>query len=139
VGAGTDLGQVLAYVNRVTTRRAVVFIVSDWVASGYERELDVTARRHDTIAVQLVDPRERELPDVGVAAVADPESGRVGYLDTSSARVRAAYEARGVAFDAAVRGALRRRGIDHIRLETGRDYVAPLLAFFQRRERRRLH
>jgi uncharacterized protein (DUF58 family) len=138
-GSGTDLAAALAYVNRVTTRRAVVFIVSDWVASGYERELDVTARRHDTIAVQLVDPRERELPDVGVAAVRDPESGRLSYLDTSSPVVRAAYQARGVSFDAAVRSTLRRRGIDHIRLETGRDYVAPLLAFFQRRERRRLH
>lgn len=138
-GSGTDLAAALAYVNRVTTRRAVVFIVSDWVASGYERELDVTARRHDTIAVQLVDVRERELPDVGVAAVSDPESGRWSYLDTSSPVVRAAYQARGAAADAAVRSTLRRRGIDHIRLETGRDYVAPLLAFFQRRERRRLH
>ena len=138
-GSGTDLAQALAYVNRVTTRRAVVFIVSDWIASGYERELDVTARRHDTIAVQLVDTRERVLPDVGLAAVTDPETGRRSYLDTSSAAVRSAYAARGVSFDAAVRSTLRRRGIDHIRLETGRDYVAPLLAFFKRRERRRVH
>ncbi|HWZ59605.1 MAG TPA: DUF58 domain-containing protein [Gemmatimonadaceae bacterium] len=138
-GVGTDLAQALAYVNRVTTRRAVVFIVSDWMAAGYERELDVTARRHDTIAVQLVDARERELPDVGLAAVRDPETGRVAYLDTSRRDVRTAYQERGVAFDAAVRGALRRRGIDHIRFETGRDYVAPLLAFFRRRERRRMH
>jgi uncharacterized protein (DUF58 family) len=138
-GSGTDLAQALAYVNRVTTRRAVVFIVSDWIAAGYERELDVTARRHDTIAVQLVDPRERELPDIGLAAVADPETGRWSYLDTASAVVRAAYQDRGVSFDATVRSALRRRGIDHIRLETGRDYVAPLLAFFRRRERRRMH
>jgi uncharacterized protein (DUF58 family) len=138
-GRGTDLTAALAYVNRVTTRRAVVFIVSDWIAAGYERELDVTARRHDTVAVQLVDPRERELPDVGLTAVTDPETGRWAYLDTHSPAVRAAYLDRGAAFDATVRSALRRRGIDHIRLETGRDYVAPLLAFFRRRERRRAH
>jgi uncharacterized protein (DUF58 family) len=138
-GTGTDLAVALAYVNRVARRRAVVFIVSDWIAKGYEHELDVTAQRHDVIAVQLVDRRERELPNVGVAGVLDPESGRVAYVDTSSAAVRTAYAARGEAFDVAVRQVMRRRGIDHIRLETGRDFVGPLLAFFQRRERRRVH
>lgn len=138
-GTGTRMAAALDYVNRVTTRRAVVFVVSDWIGVDPGAALDITARRHDTIAVQLVDPRERELPDVGLVTVADPETGAWRYLDTSSAAVRTGFRARGVRFDAGVRETLARRGIDHIRLETGRDYVAPLLSFFTRRERRRQH
>jgi uncharacterized protein (DUF58 family) len=137
-GRGTDIGAVLAYVDRVLRRRAVVFIVSDFVAprGTYARALDAVAARHDTIAVQLVDPRERELPDVGLLTVRDPESGQWRTIDTGSDAVRAEYAARGARFDAEVRRSLERRGVDCIRLETGRGYVAPLVAFFRRRERR---
>ncbi len=140
-GRGTDLAAALAYVNRVLHRRAVLFLVSDWMApaDGVRRELAIAARRHDTIAVQLVDPRERELPAVGLVTVRDPESGRWQTLDTGSAAVRAEYAARGARFDAQVRQTLQRRGVDLIRLETGRGYVGPLVAFFRRRERRQLH
>jgi uncharacterized protein (DUF58 family) len=137
-GRGTDLGAALAYVDRVLRRRAVVFIVSDFVAprGTYARALDAVAARHDTIAVQLVDPRERELPDVGLLTVRDPESGQWRTIDTGSATVRSEYATRGARFDAEVRRSLERRGVDCIRLETGRGYVAPLVAFFRRRERR---
>jgi len=136
---GTNLGAALAYVNRVLTRRAVVFVLSDWLTTGYEHELDVTARRHDTIAVQLIDPRERVLPNVGLLTVRDPENGAWRHVDTGSSAVRTAFHQRAVAFDAALLRTLQGRGVDLIRLETGRSYVAPLLRFFRGRERRRLH
>jgi uncharacterized protein (DUF58 family) len=138
-GRGTQMAAALDYVNRVTTRRSVVFLVSDWIGVDPGAALDITARRHDTIAVQLVDPRERELPSVGLVTVADPETGAWRYVDTSNAAVRTAFQARGARFDARMRDLFARKGIDAIRLETGRDYVAPLLSFFSRRERRRLH
>jgi uncharacterized protein (DUF58 family) len=134
-GTGTDLTDALEYANRLLTRRAVIFLVSDFLAEGYERVLKATSRRHDTIALQLVDPRERELPDVGLVAARDPESGGWRYVDTSSRVVRETFRRRGQEFDQALTRSLRRRGVDVIRLETSRPYVEPLLAFFRMRER----
>jgi uncharacterized protein (DUF58 family) len=134
-GARTDLTSALEFTNRILTRRAVVFLVSDFLAEGYDRVLKATARRHDTIALQLVDPRERELPDVGLVAVRDPEGDGWRYLDTGSRRVRETFRSRGAAFDATLAQSLRRRGVDVIRLDTSRPYVEPLLAFFRMRER----
>jgi uncharacterized protein (DUF58 family) len=113
----------------------VIFLVSDFLAEGYDRVLKATARCHDTIALQLVDPRERDLPDVGLVAVRDPEEGAWRYVDTGSRALRQAFRRRGEEFDAALARTLRRRGVDLIRLETSRPYVEPLLAFFRMRER----
>lgn len=135
VGSGTDLAVALDFVNRVLRRRAVVFIVSDFFTSGYEQVLKGTARRHDTIAVQLRDPRERELPDVGLLTVRDPETGVWRHIDTSNRFTRERYRHRVDEFDAGLLRFLRRQGMDLIRLETGRTYAEPLLAFFRRRER----
>jgi len=136
---GTDLRAALEFVNRVLRRRAVVFVVSDWLAAGYESELERTARRHDTIAVQLVDRRERDVPDVGLLVMRDPESGVWRYLDTGDGATRDAFRDQGAAFDAGLRRELRRRGVDLIGLETERDYVPALLSFFRSRAHARAH
>jgi uncharacterized protein (DUF58 family) len=138
-GRGTDLAAAVEFVNRVLRRRAVVFIVSDWRAAGYERELEIAARRHDTIAVQLGDPRERELPDLGLITLRDPETGEWHYVDSSDPRVRSHLRERAAEFDAALRRSLQRLGVDLIRLQTGEGHVAPLLSFFRRRERALRH
>jgi uncharacterized protein (DUF58 family) len=138
-GRGTDLTGAVEFVNRVLPRRAVVFIVSDWQASGYERELEIAARRHDTIAVQLSDPRERELPDLGLITLQDPETGEWHFVDSSDAGVRSLLRERAAEFDATLRRSLRRLGVDLILLQTGEGYVAPLLSFFRRRERALRH
>ena len=134
-GSGTDLAAALDFVNHVVRGRAVIFIVSDFLASGYDSALTATARRHDTIAVRVYDPRERELPAVGLIAVRDAESGEWRYIDSSSRIVRDEFRRQADEFDAALAHSLRRQGVDLIRLETGRSYVAPLLAFFRMRER----
>jgi uncharacterized protein (DUF58 family) len=138
-GSGTDLVAALEFVNRVTRRRAVLFVFSDWLAAGYELVLEATARRHDTVAVQLADPRERQLPDVGLVTLADPETGRWRYVDTSDPRVRDRAREAARERDAALARSLRRHGADVVRLDTDRGYVAPLLAFFRARERMRRH
>jgi uncharacterized protein (DUF58 family) len=135
----TDLNAALEFVSRVTRRRAMVFVVSDWIAEDYERALAATARRHDLIAVQLTDPRERELADVGLVALADPETGQWRYVDTSDARVRDSLAASARERDDALGRSLRRLGADVVTLDTDRDFVGPLLAFFRARERMRHH
>jgi uncharacterized protein (DUF58 family) len=134
-GTGTDLGAVLAEVEPTLRRRAVLFILSDFMAAGYEPVLGRLARRHDVVALQLVDPRERALPAAGLVTMWDPESGAWRRIDTSDAAVRAWFARRSEEFDRGLERGLRERNADLLRLETGRPYAEPLLSFFRRRER----
>jgi uncharacterized protein (DUF58 family) len=133
-GSGTDLGAALSYLEPTLRRRAVVFLISDFLGTGYESPLGRLARRHDVIALQLIDPRERELPDVGLATLWDPESGSWRVVDTGDLGLRERFRARAAAFDATLERTLRESGADLLRLETGKSYAEPLLAFFRRRE-----
>jgi uncharacterized protein (DUF58 family) len=134
-GRGTDLGAALAVVESMLRRRAVLFVVSDFLTSGFQNPMARLARRHDLIAIQLSDPRERELPDVGLVTLWDPETGTLRCVDTSDVRVRERFRRRGVEFDQRLERTLREQGSDLLRLETGRPYAEPLLAFFRQRER----
>jgi len=136
-GARTELGAALEFANRVLRRRAVIFVVSDWVASGYQPALEALAQRHDVVALHLVDERERELPAVGLLTLRDPETGRSRTTDSSDPAVGARLRSGAVAFDAALERSLRRDGVDLVQLRTDRSYVAPLLSFFKAREHAR--
>jgi uncharacterized protein (DUF58 family) len=89
--AGTDIGEALRFFNNIIKKRSICFILSDFLTRGYEDPLRIAARRHDIVAVNLIDPREEELPDVGLIRAADAESGQVRWIDTSSAKVRRQY------------------------------------------------
>ncbi len=132
----TDIGQALDYLGRVSHRRAVVFLVSDFQAEGYEKRLRVVARRHDLIAVSITDPREARLPNVGLVELEDAETGERVLIDTGSERVRRQYEKAGRGRADGLAEMFRSGGIDHIRLESGRDYVRDLVGFFRMRDRR---
>lgn len=132
---GTDLGAALAALESMLRRRAVLFVVSDFLADGYQSSMARLARRHDLIAIQLSDIRERELPDVGLVTLWDPETGASQLVNTSDVRVREHFHRRGQEFDRRLERTLREQGADLLRLETGRPYAEPLLAFFRRRER----
>jgi uncharacterized protein (DUF58 family) len=141
----TDLGAALERVARAQRRRAVVFLLSDFqdgdLASGpprWERALRVVARRHDLIPVAIGDRRERDLPPAGLAWIEDPETGRVFRADLSSAAVRERLAASGRAEEEARRRLFARLELDaaEVRAE-GMDHVAPLLALFRARARRR--
>jgi uncharacterized protein (DUF58 family) len=133
-GTGTDLGRALTYLEPILRRRAVIFLLSDFMGAGYEPPLARLARRHDLIALQLIDPRERELPDVGLVTLWDPESGTWRVVDTGDAQVREHFRHRSAAFDTGLERTLREAGADLLRLETGQSYAEPLLSFFRRRE-----
>ncbi len=135
-GAGTDVGGALAELEPMLRRRAVIFVLSDFLASDYDLILSRLSRRHDVIALHLVDPRERELPDAGVVTLWDPETGAWLRADTGDPALRAHFAAATSDFDRTLDRRLRESGVDLLRLETARPYAEPLLTFFRRRERR---
>ena len=136
VGRGTDIPLALDYLTNVVRRHAIVFLVSDFLAEGYERAMAVAHRRYDLVAVEVTDPRESELPRVGLLALTDAESGKRVVVDTGGAAFRGGYaEAARRRRDERAR-AFRRLGIDTITLATGADYVEPLERFFRAREKR---
>ncbi len=136
-GHGTDIGEALGFLNRVTVRKSVCFLVSDFFAAGYEMALRIARRRHDLIPVLIGDPRERELPNVGLVELADAETGEVMLVDTSSRTVRQSYAARMEALDVQRRSMFRRMDAELIEVRTDQSYVEPLVRFFRRREARR--
>ena len=132
----TALGEALAYLNRVQRKRAIVFLFSDFQAAEWEKQLAVTARRHDTIAFVTEDARERDLPDLGPIELEDLETGERVRLNTSDPTVRSRYAALAAARRAARDAVFRKLGLDTIPLEPGQPYVKPLLGFFEKRARR---
>ena len=134
---GTDITRALDYLRRVQRKRAVVFVVSDFLSAGYEKALSLASQRHDVIALQLVDPRERSLPDVGLIELEDLETGGTLLVDAGSATVRRTYEAAATRSAAELETAMRRSGIDFLSIPTDRPYLEPLRRFFRMRERRR--
>lgn len=135
-GRGTNVAAALDYLNRVVTRRSVVFLVSDFQAPDYSKALSVTARRHDLVAVPIVDPREEDLPNVGIVRLEDAETGEQIEVDTSNASTRSAYLHLVDKRRNELIRELRRQRIDSISLRTDRDYLPALRSFFQQRERR---
>jgi uncharacterized protein (DUF58 family) len=135
-GRGTSVARALETLRRVVTRRAVVFLVSDFQDSGYERSLRVAARKHDVVAVALSDPRESALPAVGLVAVEDAETGKLALLDAGSSAVRRAYARMAEKEQAVLRDTMRRTGVDLLELSTGTAYDRPLARFFRERARR---
>jgi len=132
----TDIGVALDFLGRITHRRAVVFLVSDFLASGYEKRLRIAARRHDLIAVPVTDPREQTLPAAGLVELEDAETGETVTVDTGSAAVRRRYEVLARQREANLRSMFRSMSIDQIPVTTGADYVRKLVTFFRARERR---
>jgi uncharacterized protein (DUF58 family) len=131
----TNLDEALRYLNRVVKRKAVVFLLSDFYDVN-ERLLAVTNKRHDLIALQVQDPREEALPDVGLLEFQDAETGERMCLDASPRAVRRRFEEEARARQKKLTALLSRHGIDHIVLRTDRSFVIPLLKFFQSRVKR---
>ena len=134
VGKGTDIVGVIDYLAKTLKQKAIVFLISDFVAEDIERPLKILAQRHDVVAVTVEDPSERELPDVGLARFVDPETGEHIEIDTSSAAVRAEYGRRVTVERDERRHLLRRLAIDEVPVRTDGNYIEPLLKFFRSRE-----
>src|SRR5579862_2585344 len=135
-GRGTNPAVALDYLNRVVTHRSVVFLLSDFQAGDFSKQLAVTARRHDLIAVPIIDPREQHLPDVGILTLEDAETGEQIVINTSARSTRVAYAHLMDKRQGELEKLLRKLRIDSIALKTDEDYLPPLRSFFRQRERR---
>lgn len=133
---GTDIGGALGTLSHLLKRRAVVFLVSDFLDSGYSRAIRVAARRHDLIAVSITDPHEYELPAVGLIDLIDAEDGRPSRVDTDSRAVREAHQREQQERADSLNELFAANGIDHVPVTVGEDYVRPLVRLFVNRERR---
>lgn len=140
-GRGTDIAGAALHLGRVLNRRGTVFLISDFLAPGgverMETPLRLLARKHEVVAVQIVDPRERALPNVGLVEVVDPETGDRRLVDTASRRVREAYAAAAATRDQHLGTLLGRAKIDRVELSTQGPFVPELVRYFHMKEHRR--
>jgi uncharacterized protein (DUF58 family) len=135
-GKATDISGALEYLGRVTNRSTVTFIISDFYDGDYKKPLSIAGKRHDIVAISITDPRETELPDIGIINLEDPETGRDFLLDTSNAAVRKDYSNNSLKMLDERQRLFRSTNIDHIDLRTDVPYARELYKFFRMRERR---
>src|ERR1043166_2077566 len=135
-GRGTSPALALDYLNKIVTRRAVVFFISDFQAADFSRTLAVSGRRHDFIAIQIQDERERSLPNVGIITLEDAETGEQIEINTADRKTRGLFMDLVRDRDTELSRTLRRNNIDAIALQTGEDYLPALRSFFKQRGRR---
>ncbi|HEY3246216.1 MAG TPA: VWA domain-containing protein, partial [Phycisphaerae bacterium] len=135
-GHGTDIAAAFDHLNKVTTRRCVVFLVSDFQAVGYEQPLRIARKRHDLIPICIHDPRESVLPNVGLIELMDAETGELLVVDSASRHVRAQFADEALTTRTQREWLLRRMKVDSINVMTGQSFVEPLTRFFRAREAR---
>jgi len=134
---GTDVNGALEYLGKVTPRRVVAFLISDFLDSGYEDSLKVAARKHDLTVVTITDPREEELPRVGMIELQDAETGETIIVDTSDRRLLEDFRAESRRERSELQALLRSAGAGEIAIRTDRPYVDSIIRFFKSREQGR--
>lgn len=135
-GKKTDLAAALGYLNTILKRRSIVFILSDFFDTHFEKALQGLKRRYDVIAVRIEDPREESLPEIGLLRLQDLETGYRTMIDTSEEKVRAEIQARVFVRRKNLERLFRKNKIDYITVSTGYSYLEPLQKLFLKRERR---
>ena len=132
-GRGTDIAEALRYFTNVTKKRSTAFIISDFYDDNFENALKIAAGKHDLVALRIEDRRERELPRMGLVSFEDMETRQIRWIDTSTQAVRNAYENHYRHYLVSCDELLQKYGIDHTTIETGQDFVRPLIGLFKRR------
>ncbi len=131
---GTDIAGAFRFLNSVQKRKAVVFLISDFQDIDYEKELRVAARRHDVICCPITDPRELELPNVGLLELEDAETGELIIVDTQSASLRSEFATQARSEQEALLAMFRRNKVDHIPVSTVRPFVDDVRQLFRQRQ-----
>ncbi len=131
---GTNLTEALTFLNNAIKKRAIAFLISDFMDENPIKDsLRLANQRHDLVAVQIKDQRETELPNVGLLPVVDPETGEWSWLDTSSKKLREEYKKKALRFDERLHRLFKKTGVDFVSLYTDKSYVAPLINLFKKR------
>ena len=135
-GKGTDISLALEYLSRIITRRSVVFLVSDFISDDYQKAMQIANKRHDLVAITITDPREIELPNIGLVELEDAETGEIIMLDTADSTIRQTFT-RITSNSREERDKnLRSMNVDSIDIRTDVSYIEPLIKFFRMRARR---
>ncbi len=131
---GTDLSVVLRYFSDALKKRCTTFLMSDYIdPHDYSKALSVAANRHDIYGIQVYDKRDSKLPDVGLMRIADLETGADRWINTSSKKVRQAFEKWWYCRQQTMVETLRKSRVDYVSVTTDEDYVAPLMSLFKKR------
>jgi uncharacterized protein (DUF58 family) len=136
--ASTDIGEALTFLSRVTRRKSVVFLLSDFIADSgdYEKQLRIVSKKHDLTTISLSDRHETELPDIGLIDLEDSETGEIITIDTSEPSVRRAFKNMNVKEGVDRKRRMDSLNIDSVNLRTDDNYVKPLTSFFKGRAKR---
>ena len=132
----TDINVVLNFLNKITTRRVVAFLISDFIARGYEKSLRITNKKHDVIALSITDPIERTLPHVGFIELEDAETGEVMLVDTNDSNIQKGFSTLAARDQQETVERFRSSNVDHIGIHTNQPYIDPIMKFFRMREKR---
>jgi uncharacterized protein (DUF58 family) len=130
---GTDIGEALRYFNNVIKKRAVCFVISDFMGDNFEAPLKIANKKHDVVTIRINDKREEELPDIGLIQMKDAETGEVKWIDTGNKSIRQNYKKNYLRNKEEVNQLFKNSGVDTIQLRTDMDYIKPLIQFFKRR------
>lgn len=133
---GTDIPGALEYLSRITSKRALTFVISDFQDTDFETSLSIANRRHEIIPLVLEDPMEAELPDMGIVPFEDPETGEIVMVDTSSKAVRQEFADAALAQKKRLVRIFRKHKLDHIPIRTDESHIEPLIKYFRTRSKR---
>jgi uncharacterized protein (DUF58 family) len=130
---GTDISESLRYLTNAIKKRCTAFLISDFRDRGYARSLQIANNKHDVVAMHVYDRRETSLPDVGLVRLRDNETGEERWIDTGLKKVRNEYERSWISRLEMMREIFSKAGVDHISIDTGSDYVKPMIQLFKMR------
>lgn len=133
VSTRTNLNEPLRFLTNAIKKRCTAFVISDFLAPDFEEALRIASNKHDIVALNVFDPVETSMPDIGYVKVADSETGEEKWIDTSSKFARAEYNRWWNEHTGKIRNAFRRCGVDTTDLRTDLDYVKPLIKLFENR------
>lgn len=132
----TDIAVALEYLNQIVKRRATVFLISDFMAEGFDKDLQIANKRHDLVAIHIIDPLEEKLPAVGLLELEDLETGEIVLVDTSVRSVRDSVAENAMGEKSELERFFKSIGMDYIDIYTNQSYVQPLTKFFRMRAKR---
>ena len=132
----TDIEKTLKYINDVCRKPAVIFLISDFLDEGYEKQLRTLNRKHDLIAIKIQDPKESEIPDVGFIEIEDSETFERIIINTSDYIFRKKYKEMIEEREENLKTIFGKSGVDYVKLSTAESYIKPLYTFFKVREKR---
>lgn len=133
-GKGTNISEALRYLTKVIRKRCSAFLISDFMDDDFQDAVSIAGRKHDLIALKIYDQRETEMPSLGLIRLKDAESGKERWIDTSSRSEREFYKQHWLQQDKMQEAVFKRAGINYCKLQTGEDYVKPLIQLFKTRD-----